>query len=105
MLEQFMKNCNPWEGLTLEKPMEDCLLSEGNYAVEQGKSVRSPPLEEEGAAETMCDELATAPIPSTPVLLAGRSDRVALVGTWHPARVNPSHHLSYKPPLSTGRLQ
>ncbi|GAB0204055.1 AN1-type zinc finger protein 5-like [Grus japonensis] len=25
-LEQFVKNCSPWEGLTLEKFVEDCLL-------------------------------------------------------------------------------
>ena len=30
--------------------------------LEQGKSVRSPPPEEEGAAETMGDELTTTPI-------------------------------------------
>lgn len=31
--------------------------------LEQGKSVRSPAPEEEGAAETMCDELTPTPIP------------------------------------------
>ena len=31
--------------------------------LEQGKSVRSPPPEEEGAAETACDGLTAAPIP------------------------------------------
>ena len=31
--------------------------------LEQGKSVRSPPPEEEGAAETMCDELTQTPFP------------------------------------------
>jgi len=40
--------------------------------LEQGKSVRSPPPEEEGAAETMCDELSLTPIPCPPVLLGGR---------------------------------
>ncbi|KAK4832415.1 hypothetical protein QYF61_023094 [Mycteria americana] len=39
--------------------------------LEQGKSGRSPPPEEEGAAETMCDELTTAPIPHSPVPLVG----------------------------------
>ena len=38
---------------------------------EQGKSVRSPPPEEEGAAETTCDELTTTPIPRPPVPLRG----------------------------------
>jgi len=32
------------------------------FTLEQGKSVRSPPPEEEGAAETMCDQLAVTPI-------------------------------------------
>jgi len=31
--------------------------------LEQGKSVRSPPPEEEEAAETMCDELTASSIP------------------------------------------
>ena len=39
--------------------------------LEQGKIVRSPPLEEEGAADTMCDELTTTPIPLPPVPLRG----------------------------------
>jgi len=34
--------------------------------LEQGNNVRSPPLEEEGAAETMCDELTTTPMPHPP---------------------------------------
>ena len=37
--------------------------------LEQGKSVRSPPPEEEGAAETTGDELTTTPIPHPPVPL------------------------------------
>jgi len=35
----------------------------GTFTLEQGKSVRSPPPEEEGAAETTCDELTVTPIP------------------------------------------
>ena len=31
-LEQFMKNCSPWEGRMLEKFMEDCLPWEGHHA-------------------------------------------------------------------------
>ena len=42
--------------------------------LEQGKSVRSPPPEEEGAAETMCDELTTAPFPHPPAPLGGREE-------------------------------
>jgi len=34
--------------------------------LEQGQSVRSPPPEEEGAVETMCDELTTIPHSSSP---------------------------------------
>jgi len=41
-------------------------------SLEQGQSVRSPPPEEEGAAETTCDELTAVPIPHPPALLAGR---------------------------------
>ena len=36
---------------------------ERDPTLEQGKSVRSPPPEEEGAAETMWDELTATPIP------------------------------------------
>ncbi|KAK4810953.1 hypothetical protein QYF61_013361 [Mycteria americana] len=32
MLEQFVKNCSPWEGPTLEKFVEDCLPWVGPYA-------------------------------------------------------------------------
>jgi len=38
--------------------------------LEQGKSVRSPPPEEAGAAETLCDELTVTPIPRHPAPLA-----------------------------------
>ncbi|GAB0180906.1 AN1-type zinc finger protein 5-like [Grus japonensis] len=31
-LEQFVKNCSPWEGLILKKSMEDCLPWEGPNA-------------------------------------------------------------------------
>ena len=64
-LEQFVKNCSPWEGLMLEKFVEDCLLWR-DPTLEQGKTVRSPPPEEEGAAET------TDRNPHSPVLLGGR---------------------------------
>jgi len=47
----------------------------GTFKLEQGKSVRSPPLEEEGAAETMCDELTVTPIPHPPAPLGGRRQR------------------------------
>jgi len=46
----------------------------GTFTLEQGQSVRSPP-PEEGAAETMCDELTTTPIPHPSVLLGGRRER------------------------------
>jgi len=46
--------------------------------------VRSPPPEEEGAAETTCDELTVTPIPCPPVLLeagggGGREPGVNLI--------------------------
>ena len=43
--------------------------------LEQGQNVRSPPPEEEGTAETMCDELTATPIPHPPVPLGGRRER------------------------------
>ena len=55
-----MKNCSPWEVLTLEK---DCLLCVGPHA---GTGEES---EEERVGETMCDELTAAPIPHVPALL------------------------------------
>jgi len=44
----------------------------GTFTLEQGKSVRSPAPEEEGAAETKCGELTIAPIPHPPVLIGQR---------------------------------
>jgi len=44
--------------------------------LEQGKNVRSPPPEEEGAAERTSDELTTIPIPCPPALLGGRRERI-----------------------------
>jgi len=40
--------------------------------LEQGKSVSNPPPQEEGVAETMCDDLTTTPIPCTTVPLGGQ---------------------------------
>jgi len=48
----------------------------GTFMLEQGKSVRSPPPEEEGAAETTCDELTVTLIPRTPVPLGARRERI-----------------------------
>ncbi|GAB0183826.1 EH domain-containing protein 4 [Grus japonensis] len=62
MLEQFMKNCSLWEGLMLEKFMEDCLLWEGPHTGAREEREESSP-EEEGAADTTCDELMAASIP------------------------------------------
>ncbi|KAK4821782.1 hypothetical protein QYF61_002198 [Mycteria americana] len=69
MLEQFVKNCSPWEGLTLEKFLKDCLLSVEPHA---GAGEER---EEEGAAESTCDELTTTPISSPPVPLEERRKR------------------------------
>ena len=38
----------------------------------RGSVLRSPPPEEEGAAETTCDERTITPIPHPPALLRGR---------------------------------
>lgn len=53
-----MKNSSVWEGLLLEKFGKDCLLLEEPQAEEEFEY--SAP-EEKGAAEKMCDELATDP--------------------------------------------
>jgi len=42
---------------------------ERDLTLEQGKNVRSPSPEEEGVAETTCDQLTTTPIPCPPVPL------------------------------------
>jgi len=60
-----VKNCSLWEGAMLEKFMEDCLLWEGPH------TGAGEECEEEGAAETKCDELTTTPIPHPPALLRG----------------------------------
>jgi len=71
----FLKDCTLWEGLTvkqfvegllLERFMENCQPWEGLHT---GAGEES---EEEGAAETTCDELHTTPIPCPPVPLWGR---------------------------------
>ena len=54
--------------------MEDWPRLGRDPTLEQGKSVRSPPPEEEGAAETLCDELTATPIP-IPLCLWGRGGR------------------------------
>jgi len=45
----------------------------GTFTLDQGKSGRSLPPEEEGVAQTTCDELTITPIPHTPVPRGGRS--------------------------------
>lgn len=67
-----MKNCSPWERFTLEKLWRS-ISSGKNPTLEQVRSVRSPPSEEEDAAEKMCDKL-TAAIPCVPAPLTGRRD-------------------------------
>ncbi|KAK4832494.1 hypothetical protein QYF61_023541 [Mycteria americana] len=46
-----MKNCSLWEGLTLEKFMENCLSWKGPHTGAGEECEESSP-EEEGAAET-----------------------------------------------------
>ena len=43
--------------------------------LEQAMSVRSPSPENEGTAQTMCDELTEGPFPYPPALLRGRRQR------------------------------
>ncbi|GAB0203412.1 mitochondrial enolase superfamily member 1 [Grus japonensis] len=73
MLEQFMKNCSPWEGPMLEKFVKDRLPWKGPHAG-AGEEI-----DEEGVTETTCDELITTPIPRCPVSL--RVDCTLLPGT------------------------
>lgn len=47
----FMENCSQWEGLILEKVIEDCLLWEGAHTGVREEHEESSP-EEEGVAET-----------------------------------------------------
>jgi len=61
---------HPREGLTLEN-LGRTVSCERDLTVEQGKSVRCPPPEDEGAAEATCDELTTRPIPCPSVPLWG----------------------------------
>jgi len=54
----------------MEQSMEYCLLWKGPHAGD-GLSVRSPCPEEEGAAETTCDELTVTPTPRPSAPLGG----------------------------------
>jgi len=58
-----MKNCSPWEGLMLEKSVEDCLLQEELHTGARKDS------EEEEAEERICDKLTAIPIPHPPAPL------------------------------------
>ena len=62
-LDQFVKKCSLWKGTMLEQFVKDCLPWEGPHA---GAGEES---EEEGEAETTCDELTTTPIPCPPAQL------------------------------------
>jgi len=63
MLEQFVKNCSPWEGVILEKLLKDCVSWERPHAG------AGEECEEEGVAETKRYEVTTTPIsgPSVPL--------------------------------------
>ena len=76
----FLKDCTPWKGPTLEQFVKNDSHRRNSWrtvsrgrdpTLEQGKTVRSPPPEEEGAAETTCDELTATPIPY-PLRCSGR---------------------------------
>lgn len=64
--------CDPardlhWSSLLLK----NCSLQKGP-TLHQGKGLRSPPPEEEGAVEMTCDEVTMDPIPHLPALMTGR---------------------------------
>lgn len=67
MLEQYRKNCNLWEGFTLQKLVKDCLWWKGPQAG-AGEGIL-PSSEEEAAAETIRDKLTKTAIPHLPVLM------------------------------------
>jgi len=64
-----VKNCSPWEGLTLKKFMKDCIPWEGSHAAAREKR------EEEGAAKIKHHELITTPIPCPPASLRRRRQK------------------------------
>jgi len=66
MLEELVNNISLWKGFTLEKFMESCLLWEGPHTGARGEC------EEEGVAETTCNELTATPIPRPSVPRSGR---------------------------------
>lgn len=66
MLEQFFKNCSPWEAhVRSDQFRKDCSLWEGLHA---GAGEES---EEEGVAETKRYELTVTPFPHPSALLEG----------------------------------
>jgi len=85
----FLKDCTLWEGTHAGAAHEELqpvgrthagevcgeLSCERDLTLKQGKSMRSPPPEEEGASETTCDELIVTPIPRPPAPLGGRRER------------------------------
>lgn len=52
--EAFLENCILWEGLTLQKFMNDCLRR--HPILEHEKYMRRKECEEEWAAERVCNE-------------------------------------------------
>ncbi|KAK4818457.1 hypothetical protein QYF61_013663 [Mycteria americana] len=88
MLEQSLKNCSQREGYTLEQFVKDCIPWEGPHAAAGEER------EEEGVAEMNFYELAATPIPHPPVppgrkeveesgvkLSLGRSTAVTMLAT------------------------
>ena len=69
MLGQFVKSCSPFGRTHSGEVCGELSPVRGTFMLEQGNSVRSPTLEEEGVAETMCDKLTATPIPCPTALL------------------------------------
>lgn len=73
-LEHFIKYCSPWEGITLEKFIESCILSPVRQLSPVSHTGAGDNSQEQGEAETMCNKLTPVPISCHSVLL-GEGDR------------------------------
>ncbi|KAJ7415373.1 hypothetical protein WISP_78595 [Willisornis vidua] len=74
MLEQFVKNCTPWEELTLEEFVGSVSYGRGPLSGAGEECEESCP-EEEGVAKTVCDEQIAAPVSCPHTLLGWRRER------------------------------
>jgi len=68
MLGEFVKSCSPWAGLVL-RSLWRTISRERDLQAGAGEECEESSPEEEGVAETTCDELTVTPIPHPPVPL------------------------------------